>query len=364
MRNLTKFFIVSCLGVGGFFAYSKGYTKWRGWRSQAPVFKTALPSRRTICRKKAFRGYLMPHKEVTIESQVTGIIEQLSVQVGDAVQAGSVLARVRVQPSIQEIVQAEHNLRSAAILRDQERSAFLRQQQLFRKKMIAKEKYEAALSKWETAKENFSNAQKALQITQLGYTKEKGIAASFVKATTKGVILDLPVKEGGMVQCKVAQSSGTKVAIIGDMDRLLFTAQVSELDVFYLKEGMSFEIRLNACDTVKLKVILTKIAPKADSKMLEKDEVKFYIEGVVERPKNFKILLRAGYVALADIVIDKADNVLAVQESIIQTEGDDYFVPCLEQGKVVRKKVQLGISDGLYVAIKEGLTAQDHLIVE
>ena len=55
---------------------------------------------------------------------------------------------------------------------------------------------------------------------------------------------------------------------------------------------------------------------------------------------------------------------LAVPERLIQGEGKAYFVNSLQEGKSVRKDIVLGLSDGLYVEVKEGLTEADQLIIE
>ncbi|MGI2299466.1 efflux RND transporter periplasmic adaptor subunit [Candidatus Cardinium hertigii] len=363
MRTITKFILATGLIAGGVFAYSRVYkVKWSKFHQV--TFKTTQPTRRTIIRKKVFSGTLIPHKEINLETHLTGIVDKLWVEVGDHVQQGTKIARIKIQPNPKEVEEATSKLRLASINLNQARAKYLRSKHLFTKKMLAKETYEAALASWEQTKEAFASAQKALQICQQGYTHAKGANANLIKATTKGTILALPAKEGSMVQATGSNARGTTVAIIGDMDRFLFSAQVSELDVADLTKGMTFIASLNAFNEVKLQVTLTKIAPKASQKGLKNGEIKFEIEGLVQQPKKSKVTLRAGYLALAEVVVGQVKNVLAVPESMIQMEGKHCFVKCLHEGKIVPKNVVLGLSDGLYVEVKEGLTAADHLIVE
>ncbi|WP_419241793.1 efflux RND transporter periplasmic adaptor subunit [Cardinium endosymbiont of Nabis limbatus] len=372
MRTRTKFILTIIIFTGGAFAYSKVYKdQWNRlnprafWRKlDQPTFQTTQPTRRTIVRKKVFSGSLIPHKEVQVEAHVTGVVEKLFVRVGDAVQQGTPIARIKIQPSPQKVEAAASKLRLAAIHLNQARAKYLRSKQLFSKKMLAKEDYEAALATWAQAKEEWTAAQKALELSQRGYTTAKGESANIVKATIKGTILDLSVKEGSMVQAVSEKGSGATVALIGDIDRFLFSAKVSELDVVHLTKGMTFTASLNAFNDEQLQVTLTKIAPKASEKEFKDEEIKFEIEGVVHKPKKSKVTLRAGYLALAEVILEQVDDVLAVSESMIQTEGTTYFVKCLCADKVVKKNVVLGLSDGLYVEIKEGLTEADHLIVE
>lgn len=363
MRIITKFILTTGLIAGGVFAYSKVYKPKWGKLNQV-TFQTTQPTRRTIVRKKVFSGTLMPHKEIKLATHVTGIVDKLLVEVGDYVQQGTAIARIKIQPNLKEVEAAASKLRLATIDLHQARTKYSRSKQLFNKKMLAKEAYEAALAAWEQAKEKFTAAQQAWEISQHGYTTAKGASANLIKATTKGTILALPAKEGSMVQAASGYAAGTTIAVIGDMGHFLFSAKVSELDVVHLTKGMTFTASLNASNEEKLQVTLTKIAPKASEEALRKGEIKFEIEGIVQKPKHSKVTLRAGYVALAEVILEQVDHVLAVPESMIQTAGNTYFVKCLHEGKTVQKNVVLGLSDGLYVEVKEGLTEADHLIVE
>lgn len=370
MRTMTKLILTTSLIAGGFFAYSKIYkTQWEqltrtAFKLDPITFQTTEPTRRTIVRKKVFSGNLMPHKETKLEAHVTGVVDKLFVRIGDYVPQGAVIARIKIQPNLNEVEAAASKLRLATIDRNQARTKYLRSKQLFSKKMLAKEAYETALAAWEQTKEKVAAAQKRLEIIQRGYTTAKGVAANMIKAPIKGTILSLPAKEGSMVQAVSDKASGTTVALIGDMSHFLFSAQVSELDVIHLTKEMTFTASLNALNDEKLQVTLTKIAPKANEEAFQKGEIKFDIEGIIHKPKKSKITLRAGYVALAEVILEQVNDVLAVPESMIQIKGATYCVKCLHEGKVVEKEVVLGLSDGLYVEVKEGLTESDQLIVE
>lgn len=363
MRIITKMILTTAIITGGGFAYSKLYKDKWGKLDQA-TFQTTEPTRRTIIRKKVFSGSLIPHKDTKLEAHVTGMVDKLFVQVGDHVQKGSIIARIKIMPSAKELEVAESKLRLAAIDLNQARSKYLRSKQLFSKKMLSKEAYEANVAVWEQTKEKLAAAQKQLEITRCGYTSAKGAGANILRATSKGTILNLPIKEGSMVQAISEKASGTTVAVIGDMDQFLFSAKVSELDVVHLRKGMTFIASLNAFNEEKLKVTLTKIAPRASEEEFKKGEIKFEIEGIIQKPKKSKITLRAGYLALAEVMLERVNDVLAIPESMVQIEEKNYFVKCLSDGKPVKKNVILGVSDGLYVEVKEGLTEADLLIVE
>ncbi|AWN82262.1 efflux RND transporter periplasmic adaptor subunit [Candidatus Cardinium hertigii] len=362
MRNFTKFILLLLLAAGGFFVH----TKYRLFTlpSQQPVFQTERPVRRTIVHKKQFCGNIIPCKEVTIHTHIPGIVDKLFVKEGDLVQKGTAIARITIQPNTDKVEQAKSALRSAIIKRDKIRKTFLRDRVLFTKKMLAQEAYEATLAAWEDAKEQVAIAEKQLTITRCGYIKvPQGENSNIVKATTKGIALALPAKEGSMVNVS-REGKNSAVVVIGDMENLLFSAKVHETDVVYLRKGMTFPITLNALKKEKLQVTLTHISPKANDEYKNQGEILFEIQGTIAKSKNKKIYLRAGYVGIAEIILDQAKNVLTVPENLIEREGEADVVKCLDNGKPINKKVRLGLSDGLHAEVKEGLTEMDQLIIE
>ncbi|MBP5619642.1 MAG: efflux transporter periplasmic adaptor subunit, partial [Bacteroidaceae bacterium] len=73
--------------------------------------------------------------------------------------------------------------------------------------------------------------------------------------------------------------------------------------------------------------------------------------------------IRSGYSANAEIVLDKADKVLCIPESAIEFSGDSTFVYIIKgegkQKKYERTLVTTGLSDGVNIEIKKGITAKD-----
>jgi HlyD family secretion protein len=96
----------------------------------------------------------------------------------------------------------------------------------------------------------------------------------------------------------------------------------------------------------------------------ENGAMQFPIEGtLINKDSTF---IRAGLSANASIILDKADNVLAVKEGLVQydekTKKSFVEVEVGEQ-KFERKDVELGVSDGIYVEIKSGITKDDKIKV-
>ena len=109
----------------------------------------------------------------------------------------------------------------------------------------------------------------------------------------------------------------------------------------------------------------------ATSKTLAPTNVTISIPAMTDQP-NASVLancadkeahLRSGYSANAEIVLSHADKVLSIPESAIEFSGDSTFVYVVKgEGKnktYDRTYVETGLSDGVNIEIKKGITAKD-----
>lgn len=87
----------------------------------------------------------------------------------------------------------------------------------------------------------------------------------------------------------------------------------------------------------------------------------FEIKAAVQAPDSVQI--RSGYSANAEIVLERAQKTLALPESTVEFSGDSTFVYVLTdsvpQQKFKRRQIEVGMSDGIKIAVKSGLTAKD-----
>jgi HlyD family secretion protein len=76
-------------------------------------------------------------------------------------------------------------------------------------------------------------------------------------------------------------------------------------------------------------------------------------------------VIRSGYSANAEIVLARAQKVLAVPESVVEFKSDSTFVwvmtDSVPKQKFERHLIKTGISDGIKIEIKEGLAVGEKL---
>jgi HlyD family secretion protein len=91
--------------------------------------------------------------------------------------------------------------------------------------------------------------------------------------------------------------------------------------------------------------------------------VQFQIKAYLSPPPG--ISLRAGYSASADIVLGRAEKALALREQDVIFEGDKAFVEVAEgANKFAKRELVLGLSDGIHVQVKSGLSAEESFKVQ
>ena len=203
-------------------------------------------------------------------------------------------------------------------------------------------------------------AQDALEVVRDGVSKSNAKASStLIRSTISGVILDIPVKVGNSVILSNTFNDGTTIATVANMNDLIFRGNIDETEVGQLVNGMNMKITIGALQDLKFDAALEYISPKAvESNGANQFEIKAAVKLAKDGSK-----IRSGYSANAEIVLSKADNVLTVPESAIEFSGDSTFVYVLidsvSKKNYERRPVDIGLSDGVNIEIKKGLTAKD-----
>lgn len=324
-------------------------------------YNSQQPEIATIEKKTVVTGSVIPEDEVEIKPQISGIIDKLFVEEGDKVQAGQLLAKVKVVPNEQSLNSARGRVANARIVLRNAEIEYNRSKDLFDKEIIARQEFENADLAFERAKIDLNNASSDLRIIQLGTAGGSSTANTNVRATVTGTILEIPIKEGDQVIESNTFNDGTTIATIADLNKMIFEGKVDEAEVGKLEVGMDLKVSLGAIEDHEFDATLKFIAPKG---VEEQGLVQFKIEGEVFL--NDSIFVRAGYSANASLILDRKDSVLAIPEALLRFDrGTEQPYVELEIGdqKFERKDVELGISDGILVEIIEGVSAEDKIKV-
>jgi HlyD family secretion protein len=295
-----------------------------------------------------------------VKPKVTGVLSELYVDPGKKVKIGDPLGKISIIPDAAQLNQADAGVRTAQIAYDNAKRELDRNEALFKQGVVADAELQRFRTDFALRKQELETAKSTLQLAREGATRGAGkMSTLIVTATANGTVIDVPVKEGFSVIAANSFNPGTTVAVIADMDDIIFQGRVDEAEVAKIKEGMKLDIKVGAIEKDKLEGKLEYIAPKGKE-----------IDGAIQFEIKAKVLvkegvqIRANYSANADIVLDEKKQVLAVREALVQYDKDKPFVEVETKPQTFEKRdVKVGLSDGIKVEVVSGVTKTDKIKV-
>ena len=332
---------------------------WQKSQPKEVVYNEFTPKLDSIQKTTIITGKIEPRNEVNIKPQISGIIAELLKEPGQFVQKGEVIAKVKVIPDMSQLSSAEMRVRLADINLKQAQVDYQREENLYNQKLVSADEYDKSKQALNQAKHEKLAAEDALEVVRDGVSKSNASASStLIRSTISGVILDIPVKVGNSVILSNTFNDGTTIATVANMNDLIFRGNIDETEVGQLVGGMNMKITIGALQDLKFDASLEYVSPKA---VESNGANQFEIKAAVKLSEGSKI--RSGYSANAEIVLARADKVLSIPESAIEFSGDSTFVYVIKgEGKnktYDRTYVETGLSDGVSIEIKKGITAKD-----
>ena len=177
------------------------------------------------------------------------------------------------------------------------------------------------------AREELQAAKDNLQIVKEGITQSSAsFSSTLIRSTIEGLILDVPVKVGNSVIMSNTFNDGTTIATVADMNDLIFRGNIDETEVGRVSEGMPVKITIGALQDLTFQATLEYIAPKSTE---DNGANQFEIKAAVSVPDT--VVIRSGYV-LTD----------SVPQQVFR-----------------RQPIEVGMSDGIQIAVKSGITDKD-----
>lgn len=351
--KITLLVVVAAIFIGTFiFLYQKSKPK-------TTVYETITPEIADLEKTTVATGKVEPRDEVLIKPQISGIISEVYKEAGQAIKQGEVIAKVKVIPELGQLNSAESRVRVAEISTAQAETDHERIKKLYNDKLISREDYEKSEVEIKKAREELQTAKDALEIIKEGITKNSAsFSSTLIRSTIDGLILDVPIKVGNSVIMSNTFNDGTTIATVANMNDLIFKGKIDETEVGRIYEGMPVKLTIGALQNLTFDAELEYISPKG---VEENGANQFEIKAAVHAPDSVQI--RSGYSANAEIVLQRAQKVLAVPEGIIEFSGDSTFVwvmtDSIPEQKFERRQIKTGMSDGIKLEIKEGLTGKE-----
>lgn len=349
--RIALFVIIGLVVLGTFFFL------WKKSQPKEVRYEITTVEEGNVENTSVATGKVSPRDEILIKPQISGIISEVLKEAGDFVKQGDIIATVKVIPEVAQLNSAESRVNVAQINLTQVRAEHERQKDLFSKGVIAKEEMDKSDADYKKAIEELENSKDNLDIVKTGISKKTAqYSNTQIRSTITGMILDVPVKAGNSVIQANTFNDGTTIATVANMNDMIFIGKIDETEVGRVHTGMPIKLSVGAIEGKKFDAILEYIAPKG---VEENGAILFEIKAAARIPDT--VMVRAGYSANAEIVLAKVKKVLTIPESTITFSNDSSFVYILtdttNHKQVFDKKlVKVGLSDGIKVEVKEGLS--------
>ncbi|MCC5942728.1 MAG: efflux RND transporter periplasmic adaptor subunit [Balneolaceae bacterium] len=314
----------------------------------------------TVVEKALAVGNIEPENEIEIKSKISGVVSKIFAQPGDYVRAGEPLIEVRPDPTPLELAEAKRNLERTQIEKNNVERELERKRVLRERNLVSQQEFDQMEQRYHDVDVRLQINRERLDLLESGRISiGDTVIESIIRSPIDGFILEKMVDIGEPVVPLTSYQAGTALMSIAGMERLLFKGTVDEIDVGKLEEGMRAEIKIGAMPNVRVQGEVSRISLKART---QDNATVFPIEIVITDANG--AVLRAGYSANADIIIERMDNTITIPERVVIMRDGKTFVevPGAEPSSRVEKEVELGLSDAITVAVKEGLTEGDRVL--
>lgn len=322
-------------------------------------FSLEQPYKGVVESKKKIRGQISVAQKVNIKPQISGVVDQLFVKMGDDVQKDQPIAKIKVIPSPDELKEAQKNLETAEI-------SFLLDKKTYEKNLILYSTGGVSQSKIDEVKANMDISELTYNaaITKLDLLLKSIMKGTenrdytIVRSTSAGMVLDVPILVGASVAQQNSTRDGTTIVTIADLDSLVFESKINESFINKVYVGMPISLIISSMGKLKLSASIIEISPQSKN---ESGINKFEFVAKVVQNKNK--LSYSGLTADANILFDKTDSVLCINEKYLQFDENEPFVEIWVNGESKVQNVTLGLSDGINVEVKSGLKKHHRLLL-
>jgi HlyD family secretion protein len=352
MKKIIKYLILGVIAVVFIgtlvFLYSKSQQK-------PVVYQLDSPAKMTIVKKTVATGKVIPRREIEVKSQVSGVVEKLYVVAGQTVKKGTTIARISLRPNMISVSQAEAQVQSAKTSLKNQALDLQRYKGLLQQKLISDLEFNKHQTDYQLQEEAVAAAENTLLLLKTGQGRNASNVSNMIPATIDGTVLDVPNKEGAFILETSTFQAGTTLATLADMTDMIFEGLVDESEVGKLKQGMELVLNIGALQGKPFKATLEYIAPKG---VTDQGTIKFTIRAAVTLDKE--LFLRSNYSANADIVLDRRESVLGINEGDLIIEDKKTFVEVETTPQNFEKReITTGLSDGINIEVVSGLKESD-----
>lgn len=365
-----KIFLLFVLAVfGAYVAYQSFYAD----SASSQVHYITEPVKRgTIDKSVLASGSVRAIQRTEVGAQVSGKIQKLNAELGQAVKKGQLIAEIDSEPQQNALNSAQAEwlayqtqLNAKQVALSVAESSYQRLAKLYTQKSTSLNELDNARNTLALAKANLEESKAKIQLAEIAVnTAKTNLSYTKIIAPIDGVIVSVPVSEGQTVN---ANQSSPTIVQVADLSQVLIKFEIAEGDIAQVKvdQAVSFNTLAEPNRRYRTKIqsldpALTKLT---DNNYVEQsannEAVYYYANAQVANPDQS---LRIGMTVQGKITIFEKHNVLLVPNSAIKKRQGKSVVDVLENGKSVERNIEIGISDGQSSEVLSGLNEGEQVI--
>lgn len=204
----------------------------------APQFQTVAVTRGELTQAVTATGTLNPVVNVTVGSQISGIIQKLSADFNTMVTNGQVIAQLDPATYQANVMSAEADLANSRAQLELAQLNARRAEELFKNNLVAKSEFDQTLAALHQAE-----AQVQIKNATLNRTKVD-LGRCTIYAPVDGIVIDRKVDVGQTVAASM--SAPVLFQIANDLSKMQIDANVSEADIGTVEEGQAVNFLVDA----------------------------------------------------------------------------------------------------------------------
>src|SRR5215471_5014469 len=290
--------------------------------------------RRTILQTVSATGKIQPETEVKISPEVAGEIIELPVADGMQVNKGDLLVKIKPDSYKALLEQQEAAISAAKATNLQQKATMLktehdfkRARDLFEKKLISEQEYNAAEAAYDVAKNTYESSLHEIERAQASSSQARDqLSKTTIYSPMDGTVTVLNSKLGERLVA-TNQFAGTDVMRVADLTHMQAVVDVNENDVVNVKLGDKANIKIDAYGDRKFKGVVQQIANtgKTTGAGTQEEVTNFEVKIRVE---DHDVDLRPALSCTADIETNMVKDAVAVpMQSVTIRTGDSNFSP-------------------------------------
>lgn len=344
-------FVLALLGLIGYrITLNKANQAAVASRSQEvviPSVSVEAVANRQLIPKVVITGNIRPHNEVDIVSRASGRIISVKFRVGDKVKKGDVLALVEQDIAVQQVKQARGALEAArANLMNAQRSN-QSAEALGKESSIAEVQLVGSRAGLKAAEAGVMQTEAAVALA------EENLKNTRLTSPIDGVVTKKNVNEGMMVN--PGAGPGSVLFQIQSLAELKLESNVDEREVKFVKAGQPVSFEVDAWPGEKFTGKVTVISPSLDS-ATRRAAIEIAVDNAAGK-------LFANMFAQGQLLPSESRETLTIPKTALVRGKEIPQVYVIKDETAELRTIRVGETDGTYLAVLEGLTAGEQVVV-